>query len=149
MKVEFQQDEALAEPKILVCAPAFNEEVQETIQRLTEAVNAKPSFLIGGKEGKVEILDPDAIFRIYAAAGKVLAQTLTGEYTLRSRLYEVEEKLDARKFVRISNSEIVNFTKVAHFDLSLTGTILVKLKNGTTTYVSRRYVSRIKGLLGL
>ena len=52
-------------------------------------------------------------------------------------------------FVRISNSEIINLKKVSGFDLSFVGTICVSLSNGTVTYASRRYVSKIKDLLGM
>ncbi|MEE3499403.1 MAG: LytTR family DNA-binding domain-containing protein, partial [Ruminococcus bromii] len=44
---------------------------------------------------------------------------------------------------------IINLKKVRNFDLSLSGTICVTLSDGTATYVSRRYVSKIKKVLGL
>ena len=51
--------------------------------------------------------------------------------------------------MRISNSEIVNLKKVRGFDLSFAGTICVSLSDGSVTYVSRRYVSKIKQVLGI
>ena len=89
------------------------------------------------------------MIRIYAANSKVFAVTDSGEYTLRLRLYEVEERLDPNQFVRISGSEIVNLKKVKNFDLSFAGTICVELMNGTSSFVSRRYVSKIKKILGI
>lgn len=75
----------------------------------------------------------------------MIAQTIDQkEWKLRLRLYELEQRLDNRKFIRISNSEIVNFCEVSHFDLSMKGTIGLELKNGIHTYVSR-----IKHLLGM
>ena len=47
-------------------------------------------------------------------------------------------------FVRISNSEIVNSGHIDRLDMSLTGTIKMCMENGDETYVSRRYVSKIK-----
>jgi len=79
----------------------------------------------------------------------VTAVTDNGEYNLKNRLYEMEEKLNKSYFIRISNSEIINLKKVKNFDLNFTGTICVKLSNGTVTYVSRRYVSKIKEILGV
>ena len=73
----------------------------------------------------------------------------SGEYTLRLRLYEMEQRLDSNFFVRISNSDIINLRKVKGFDLSFAGTICVTLSNGTVTYVSRRFVAKIKQLLGI
>ena len=71
------------------------------------------------------------------------------EYTLRMRLYEVEERFRRSSFVRISNSEIINLKTVRSFDLCLAGTIRVALKNGEAAYVSRRYVGKIKEALGM
>ena len=96
-----------------------------------------------------EILSPEDIIRIYAAGGKTFASASKKEYILRQRLYELEEQLTKHSFVRISNSEIINLRKVRNFDLSLSGTICVTLSDGTATYVSRRYVSKIKQVLGL
>ena len=79
----------------------------------------------------------------------MIAQTDTGEYVLRLRLYEAEQRLNRHSFVRISNSEIINLKKVKGFDLSFAGTICVTLTNGTVTYVSRRYVAKIKQVLGI
>ena len=70
-------------------------------------------------------------------------------YTVRLRLYELEERLDRRTFIRVSHSEIVNWERVTALDLSLTGTIRVTLEGGTATYVSRRYVKKIKEVLGI
>lgn len=79
----------------------------------------------------------------------VCAGTAEGEYLLRLRLYELENRLDPQRFVRISHAEIVNLDKVRCFDLNLAGTICIRLADGSVTYVSRRYVSKIKQLLGV
>ena len=95
------------------------------------------------------MLAPNQIDRVYALEGKVYAEAENGTYLLRPRLYEAEQRLAGCSFVRISNGEIINLKKVKGFDLSFTGTICVSLSNGTVTYVSRRYVAKIKQLLGL
>ncbi|MFQ9095084.1 MAG: LytTR family DNA-binding domain-containing protein, partial [Ruminococcus sp.] len=66
-----------------------------------------------------------------------------------AQLYELEQLLDEKTFVRISKSEIINLRFVKRLDLSITGTIGIQLKTGETAYVSRRYVNRIKSILGL
>ena len=72
-----------------------------------------------------------------------------GTYLLKNRLYEIEAQPPSRFYVRISNSEIVNFQKVKSLDLSLSGTITLKFKNGEKAYVSRRYIDKIKAHLGI
>ena len=106
--------------------------------------------ITGFRQDEAILLEPANIVRIYTANSKVFAQTTDNrEYTIRRRLYELEELLDKSMFVRISNSEIVNLKYVSGFDLSLAGTICVRMANGLITYVSRRYVAGIRRVLGI
>ncbi len=146
MQVEVKIDTSYTNVRVLVMAASMTGEVQEILTKLSSDV---PKIISGSRDGKVEVLDEKDMIRIYAANGRVFAVTERGEYTVRLRLYEIEERLDMHQFVRISNSEIINIKKVSNFDLSFSGTICVKLENGTVTYVSRRYVARIKKFLGM
>lgn len=146
MQIEIKIDEQCREPKVIIMTDRITDEVNGIIKKLS--VEA-PRMLVGFRRDSAEILDQAAIIRAYAQTGKVCAVTEKGEYTLRLRLYELEERLDRKSFVRISNSEIVNLSHVKGFDLSFTGTICVELDNGTTAFVSRRYVSKIKQVLGI
>ena len=122
----------------------------EDMKRIVDLLSAEtPQLLAGFRNDQLEILDPAKVLRLYAQQGKVIAVTESGEYTLRQRLYELEEKFEKDGFIRISNSEITNLKKAKNFDLSLAGSICVRLSDGTITYVSRRYVSKIKQLLGI
>lgn len=145
MKLEVKIDSSYAEPKIIILTAAMTEDVNMIIDRLSEE---KSQIISGSKGEKVEVIEQGDLVRIYANAGKVFAVTDKGKYEIRLRLYEMEKRLHSGQFVRISNSEIINLKKVKNFDLSFTGTICVELVNGTTTYVSRRYVSKIKTILG-
>lgn len=146
MRVEVKIDDSCKEPKIIVVTDSMTDEINALLSRLSEEA---PQMIAGFREDTVTILEQTDMIRVYAAAGKVFAVTDTGEYSLRLRLYELEERLNKVCFVRISNSEIINLRKVKGFDLSFSGTICVALSNGATTYVSRRYVSKIKRALGI
>ncbi len=124
----------------------MTEDVRIILNKLSDQT---PQMISGSKDHKIEVIEQADLIRIYASSGKVFAVTHKGEYALRLRLYEIEERLPPHQFVRISNSEIINLKKVHNFDLSFTGTICVKFVNGTITYVSRRYVSKLKKLLGI
>ena len=146
MKIEIKIDEGCVEPKIIVVTDKVTDEISEIVKRLS----AEHSPVLAGFQGdQVTVLDPQQIYRVYASGGKVYAETESGAYLLRLRLYEAEQRLAGRSFVRISNGEIINLKKVKGFDLSFVGTICVSLSNGTVTYVSRRYVSKIKQLFGI
>ncbi len=146
MQVEIKIDSSYTEPKILILTASMSEEINSIVKKLSEDV---PQVISGIKDDKIEVLDPAKLIRIYANNGKVFAAAENREYILRLRLYEIEDRLSPNQFIRISNSEIINLTHVQNFDLSFTGTICVKLSDGTITYVSRRYVSRIKKILGM
>lgn len=146
MQVEIKIDASYTEPKVIILTNAMTEEVNVIVQKLSDH---KLPIISGSRDGKTKILEQDDLLRIYAGGGKVYAMADSGEYLLRLRLYEAEERLNPAQFVRISNSEIINLKKVKNFDLSFTGTISVEMTNGTTTYVSRRYVAKIKKILGL
>lgn len=146
MQVELKIDPSCAEPRVVVVAAGMTEEIDALLKKLSEQ---KMGVIAGQKDGKLEILEPAELIRVFTQGGKVLASARRGEYALRMRLYELEERLDPRRFVRISNSEIINLCEAESFDLSIAGTICVQMKNGETTYVSRRYVSKIRKILGL
>lgn len=133
-------------PKIIIETDKITDEVTEIIRKLSDEA---PNMIVGAAGDTHHIIDLTQLIRVYSAESKVFAVTDQGEYVLRQRLYELEERLDKSVFVRISNSEIVNLKKVKSFDLSLAGTICVKMSNGSVTYVSRRFVSKIKKVLGL
>lgn len=146
MKIELKIDENCLETKIIIVAKKMTEEISALMQRLSEET---PQGIVGYDGNVVSLLDFYEIVRIYSAAGKVFAVTDKKEYVLHLRLYEVEERLKSKGFVRISNSEIINIKKAKKFDLSSVGTICVSLSNGNISFVSRRYVSKIKKTLGI
>ncbi len=148
MKLNINIDAGAKEPEIMITTAHMTEDVNRVVEFVSRLEDA-PTILSGIREDKVELLDQESIVRIYAEEGKVVARTEQGLYQIRLRLYEVEERLDSGKFVRISNSEIVNLKKVKSLDLSFVGTICMELSNGEVSYVSRRYVSKIKKVLGL
>lgn len=146
MKVDLKLSSEYTEPLAVIYASEITDEVADAVKKLKETGS---DIITGFSDDRAEIISPDDIYRIYSENQKVLAVTEKGTFRLRMRLYQVEEKLTGRRFVRISNSEIINLNKTANFDLSFAGTIQVKLKNGDVTFVSRRYVSEIKKILGI
>jgi len=146
VKIEVKVDASVRETTVVIYTDKVTDEIQQLAQRLSQDA---PQVIVGFLEDEAIILAQEEIIRAYAEAGKVFAQTPNGKFLLRLRLYELEDRLDAKRFVRISNAEIVNLGWVRGFDLSFAGTICVRMKNDTQTYVSRRYVAKIKQVLGL
>ena len=146
MKIEVKVDDSCEETTLVIRTNKVTDEIQSLVRRLSQDA---PQVIVGFLEDEAVILSQDEIVRVFAEGGKVFAETSGGKFLLRLRLYELEERLDGKHFVRISNAEIVNLCMVRGFDLSFSGTICVRMKNDAVTYVSRRYVSKIKQVLGL
>ena len=141
MQIEIKLDESCKEPKIIIHTDKMTEEVSQIVKLLSEE---KPEvFAAIHENGEIILLEQTEIIRIYAENDRVYAKTKDG------RLYELEERLNKKMFIRISNSEIINLKEVKKFDLSFSGTICVSMSDKTATYVSRRYVRKIKQVLGL
>lgn len=146
LKVEINIDKTLDEEKIVIYAREMNKEILSLKESLE---NGKPNILTGFFDGRLEFIDPENIIRVYANDKKVYAVSQDKTYLLRLALYQVEQRLDPKKFVRISNSEIINLKKTKNFDLSYIGTISCQMVNGDVCYVSKRTLKKVKEILGI
>lgn len=146
MEVEIKLEAGRWDPKVLILTGEVTPAVADLAKRLS---GAEARFLPGWQGENVLLLDPADVRRIWAEGQAVLARTERDTLTLRARLYELEERLSGGSFLRISHGEIVNFDHVESLDFSMAGTISLRLDNGDSSFVSRRYMGKIKSFLGL
>ncbi len=139
--MEIRLEPGRKEPRAVIYAGADTPELQELVQRLSGVfLGPVPAF----QGERAVLLEPGEVYRFYTDGKGVSAQTEAGVYAVRLRLYELEERLGRRGFLRVSHR------KITALDLSLTGTIRMTLGDGAAVcYVSRRYVKKIKKALGL
>ena len=147
MKVEIQVAPELEEPLVVLRVPSPTEEVEQLARRLRGEAVPQP-FTVYTEREAVRV-SRSMVLRFYAEDKGVSCQTGKGTFAVRRRLYELEGELAGTRFVRVSNSEIVNLDRVTGLDLTLAGTIKMTLEGGTVCWVSRRYVKKIKQALGL
>ena len=121
MKVEIQIDNNLKENKIVIQAKEMTEEISDLMKKLL-AQKEKITVYLGEE---TYFLKEDEIESVYSSDGKVFVKTKDHKFQSKSRLYELEQALSASNFIRISNSEIVNFDKVQNINTKLTGTIVI------------------------
>ncbi len=149
MKIEISIENDITERKVVIHTDKADSEITDLIERINGKAKERSDSFTAFDENGALFITFDEICRIFSQDKKVFAETKDGTYTLKARLYELEEALDNRVFMRISNSEIINLRQVKRMDTSLTGTICVSLKNGTQTYASRRYVALIRRQLDI
>lgn len=146
MKIEFIKDPAEKDVRLAVIAAEKSERVDSLLDELERSYLG---VINGYTDDRVQLLHPKDVLRVYAEGQRVLCQTHEGTFVLRSRLYEMEARLDPHRFVRISKCELVNARKILRLDVSLTGTVGVILEGNVKTYTSRRYMKRIKDIFGV
>ena len=119
--------------------------IAEKIGRMDES--GRTTMLTGWDRDYCIQVKQSEIFRIYSMDKKVYLETEKETLLLKLRLYEFEELAQNcgwTEFIRISNTDIANFSKVTKLDMSLTGIVRVNFTNGKDAIVSRRYMNKIK-----
>ena len=101
MKIQIQLDSQCEEPEILIRTAAVTAEIRKLVEKLSEK---RSDSVVGYDADSAVLLEKSQIIRIYGASQKVYAQTPQGKFCLRQRLYELEQLLDEKTFVRISKS---------------------------------------------
>ena len=149
LKVGINIDHSVEEVEVLITAQEQSRTVNALYKHIVEFDKKSLETLTAYKDDIAKIVNVTDVFRIYTGNQKVYIQTHQGEYAIRYRLYELEAALDKKQFLRISNSEIVNIKKIRDIDLSIIGRICIRFEDNTQTYVSRRYIPKIKKSLGI
>lgn len=146
MNVEIVVDETQEHMKVVLHTPAITDEVNQIVSSIQEILEMDIICFDGDSAFR---LKPSNILRIHTEGNKLLVVADQGVFQMKQRLYEVEMSLNPRHFVKISQSEIVNFSRVERLNMSFKGTLMLRFDDGSQTYVSRRYMAKIKSHLGL
>lgn len=146
MKIEISID-AEAEEKITISAKQMTPVLSDFLKDTEKRFN---SPRLNGKLGDhVYPIDLEQIAQFVVEDKQVYAITMNNKsLKLDHRLYQIEEIVSS-VFVRISKSEIINLDYIDHLKLETNGMVQLIMKNGSTTYASRRYLKTIKERLSL
>ena len=142
MKCKTVIDPSLDE-QIVICARERTPLVS-ALERLAEEGD-RP--LIGYRDRTAVCLSPIELDALTVEGGHVYAVGAE-RYRIRERLYEAEQMLGER-FLRISQSCIVNVDRILRFEASVSGSLLVVMRGGYRDYVSRRQLRAVKERLGI
>lgn len=116
-------------------------------ERITEIVR-----FLKTRQGTIEAVKEDTqyriplidIFYIESVDDRTFIYLEKDCYESRRKLYEFEELLSSRSFVRISKSVILNMMKIVAIKPAMNGRFQCSLTNGEEVIISRKYVPQIK-----
>lgn len=144
MKLTVEIDPSVTEPEVIIREreeTALVSRIVSLIQQYTQQEQPSITVYQSTTRSSVEQLE---IIRVYTQERKLVIWTKDGAYYAKSTLRELEETLDEEWFVRISRYEIINLNWITGFDLTVRGTIKVLLEDGSSAWVSRRYVRTVE-----
>ncbi len=145
MKIEIDINEKYTETGVKICAPALTKDVENVI-----AMMRMINMQIGVKKGdETYLLDADRILYIEAVDRKTFVYTEDETYESELKLYEMEQELLKRDFLRVSKQSIVNLRKIKSLKADRNRKLRVTLQNGEQIVVSRMYSDELRRKLGL
>ncbi len=145
--IEVILDDRFADPKIIIQTKEKSKLVEDIIEAVENISGTEFPSIPGLTGDKVEYLSQREIVRVYTSGRKLIIQTDDSAYFSTKTLSNIEGVLNPDRFIRISQSEIVNMRKVKQFEMKLVGTIGLEFENGEKTWVSRSSVKAVKTFL--
>lgn len=143
MEVQIEQIPREEEERVLIRCYAVTEEVQE----IASFIRSRQGHLSGTtKEGQFEIPLTD-IYYMESVDGKTFLYTKEEVYGSAYRLFELEEMLKEKHFLRISKAMVVNLLKIQCIQPAFNGRFTAVLRSGEKVIISRSYVKALKAAL--
>ena len=121
--------------------------LSEDVQEIISFVKSRQGQLSAEKDGQnIEIPLID-IFYAESVDNRVFIYTAKESYEVRLRLYELEDMLKNKSFLRVQKSMLLNLMKIKSIRPALSGRYSALLKNNEEIIISRKYVSDLKATL--
>lgn len=145
MKVSIDISAEYKEPFAVI----HTDKVTSEIQRVIDVLGSSETPITAlQNEEDIVVLQPKDIFMVRVEDGDTIIYGARNQYRSRKRLYEIAEQL-GKQFMQISKTTLINLSYMDSIEPGFSGTLLLKLKNGSKDYVSRKYLPEFKKYLGL
>ena len=146
IKVNTNISKEFEEITINVSAPELTEELQKILNNLL-TISSQKEEIVATKNNEIFLLKSKDIIYFYSDEKINFAKTKENTYRVKEKLYELEEQLPKNKFIRISNSCIINVEKTKSFDASIIGSLVAKMEDETKQEVSKRKIKDVMKFL--
>lgn len=145
LKVEIKIISDVKDPYAIIYASTITEELQRIVSSFEQPENVIIAY---DENERIVILQPDEIFMVRIENSKLMIYCQNKKYYSRKRLYELGTAL-GNGFMQISKATLINLKSIDFVESSFGGMLNLKLKNGCTEYISRKYLPKFKNYLGL
>lgn len=121
--------------------------LSDEVKEIVAFVKSRQGQLTGSIEDRQFEIPVRDIFYIEAVDNKVFIYTKNEVYEIKQKLYELEEMLKDKRFLRVSKSTLINLMKVSSIKPALNGRFTAVLYSGEEMVISRKYVPELKKAL--
>ena len=129
---------------IIKCRKADKEVI-----RLKNHIELFDSRLTARLGDRTFLINPADVLYFESVDDRTFLYTADNVYEVKRRLYELEEILSDKDFLRTSKSQIININCIKSLMPELNRSVTATLTNGEMLNISRRYTRALKTLLGI
>jgi DNA-binding LytR/AlgR family response regulator len=145
MKIEIDIDGKYKDLGVKITSPGMTPEVEKIVS-LMRMVDMQ----IAVKKGEETVLlDANRILYVEAVERNTFVYTTEEVYESDFKLYEFEQQLSERDFIRVSKQGLLNLKQVKSLRADINRKIRVTLQNGEQIIVSRMYADELRKRLGV
>jgi Response regulator of the LytR/AlgR family len=143
MIINLEQNSSKKDIEILITYPT-KDKIVERIVSLIKSVDMQIDCY---SDDGVKLVNASDIYYIESVDGKTIVCCKKESYFVKSRLYQIYEKLKNNGFIQISKYCILNINKLDKFRPLGNNRLEAVLSNGAFLRITRKYISDIKYVL--
>lgn len=122
-------------------------EETESVREIADFVRSRQGMLSGTLEGRQYAVAVSEIMYIESVDNRSFIYTESKVYESKQRIYELEDILKPKHYLRVSKAALVNLMKISSVKPALGGRFSAVLSNGEEIIISRKYVADLKKTL--
>ena len=121
--------------------------ISDEVQEIVAFVKSRRGQITCMADDRIYEVPVSDIFYIESVDNKGFIYTKDNVYETKQKLYELEELLKEKHFLRISKSMLLNLMKVSAIKPALNSRFTAQLQSGEQVVISRKYVPELRKAL--
>lgn len=121
--------------------------ISDEVREIVAFVKSRQGQLTGTADDRQYEIAVADVYYIESVDNKAFLYTKDKVYETRQKLYELEEMLKEKHFLRVSKSTLLNLMKVSAIRPALNSRFTAVLFSGEQVVITRKYVPELKKAL--
>jgi DNA-binding LytR/AlgR family response regulator len=109
--------------------------------------NQKVDRITGYKDKEIYLINPEDVLYFESFGNEIICHTVNFTCNVKYKLYELENLFIDKKYMRVSNSYIVNLNQIKSIKPTFNSKFILTMKNNDLVDVTRTYYALFKNYL--